>query len=492
MSLYDPPTQTPTDPGPVTPTPTDTASATGAATGSGSSTATATGAATGAGSNAPSAPGALVPGSPTSSPGQVSSFTPTIPPPYDPALLSIPDDHVAFVRLGATVTPVIGNRAKPYPTLAAAFAAVEAAAGGAGAYMLDLGVGSFSLTLTERVIGVLLQMRGPAEALCSVTVSVTGTSQPSLGSDGPPITILQQGVTVSVTSRGGIGYPAYDGDFPSDGNSNSVCISGGACSYLSSPSSSVYSGQSACNFYGVRFTNDPSHYTLGYTYTQFYGCDLTGPAGMFGSIPQDMGGNSGVNFPAAISAIVAGLLPPVGAQVKSAGFYPSVGGYYITTGTFTLGSSWWEPTASQVGDSYTILVAAGVLTFADGTILMPSSTPVQRIWNGSAWTTFTGRNQQVISTGSNLTLTTAHNGKLIRVTASCQITMPTSSSITGPFQVEFIFEGTSGQITFAAGSGNTLNSYPNGNLKLAAKFAKATIDRTTTNTYNLSSPFLTA
>jgi hypothetical protein len=104
-------------------------------------------------------------------------------------------------------------------------------------------------------------------------------------------------------------------------------------------------------------------------------------------------------------------------------------------------------------------------------------------WNSLAYGGLTGgfdSTQEIVSVGTSRALTSADTGKLITNSAAITITV---EGIAVGKQVDFV-QTNAEQITFAAGSGVTLNS-KNGNLKTATQYSPASIKCIATDSYIL-------
>jgi hypothetical protein len=104
-------------------------------------------------------------------------------------------------------------------------------------------------------------------------------------------------------------------------------------------------------------------------------------------------------------------------------------------------------------------------------------------WNSLAYGGIEGgfnSTQEIVSVGTSRALTSADTGKLITNSAAITITV---EGIAVGKQVDFV-QTNAAQITFAAGSGVTLNSKA-GNLKTAAQYSPASIKCIATNSYIL-------
>lgn len=88
------------------------------------------------------------------------------------------------------------------------------------------------------------------------------------------------------------------------------------------------------------------------------------------------------------------------------------------------------------------------------------------------------------NSATSITLADADNNKIIRCTAATAVTITVPSTLAAGFSCMVIQAGT-GQVTFAQGSGATLNSYGN-LLKTAGQHAPASLMRVGAGIYNLS------
>jgi hypothetical protein len=114
---------------------------------------------------------------------------------------------------------------------------------------------------------------------------------------------------------------------------------------------------------------------------------------------------------------------------------------------------------------------AAIETPLEGQLTYLSGSNVYQWWNGSAWT-------DLISTGSvsnktaNYTTVATDAGNTINSTSTA-ITVTVSNTLTAGQRIDFVQTG-AGQITFAAGSGVTLNSR-GAKLKTAGQYSGATV-----------------
>jgi hypothetical protein len=115
--------------------------------------------------------------------------------------------------------------------------------------------------------------------------------------------------------------------------------------------------------------------------------------------------------------------------------------------------------------------SAAIETPLEGQLTYLSGSNVYQYYNGSAWT-------DLISTGSvsnktaNYTTASTDAGNTINSTGSA-ITVTVSNTLTAGQRIDFVQTG-SGQITFAAGSGVTLNS-KGSKLKTAGQYSAASV-----------------
>ncbi len=115
--------------------------------------------------------------------------------------------------------------------------------------------------------------------------------------------------------------------------------------------------------------------------------------------------------------------------------------------------------------------SAAIETPLEGQLTYLTGTNVFQYYNGSAWT-------DLLSTGSvsnktaNYTTAATDAGNTINSTGSA-ITVTVSNTLTPGQRIDFVQTGT-GQITFAAGSGVTLNS-KDSKLKTAGQYSGATV-----------------
>lgn len=142
------------------------------------------------------------------------------------------------------------------------------------------------------------------------------------------------------------------------------------------------------------------------------------------------------------------------------------------------------------------LMNQAVISFATATARDAAlTTPVegQLVWledsnkyvyyTGSAWADLLPSTTQTVSDKSaNYTIVAGDNGAMIRSTGSA-ITI-TIANVLSPGQKIDFFQAGSGQITFAAGSGVTLNS-KSGNLKTSAQYVGATVQCMASGVYAL-------
>lgn len=114
---------------------------------------------------------------------------------------------------------------------------------------------------------------------------------------------------------------------------------------------------------------------------------------------------------------------------------------------------------------------AAIETPLEGQLTYLSGSNVYQYWSGSAWT-------DLIVTGSvsnktaNYTTVATDAGNTINSTSTA-ITVTVSNTLTAGQRIDFVQTG-AGQITFAAGSGVTLNSR-GAKLKTAGQYSGATV-----------------
>lgn len=90
----------------------------------------------------------------------------------------------------------------------------------------------------------------------------------------------------------------------------------------------------------------------------------------------------------------------------------------------------------------------------------------------------------VDNAGTSITLSDTYNNAVVRCTASTAVAITVPSTLVAGFSCMVIQAGT-GQVTFAAGSGATINSFGN-LLKTAGQHAPASIIQVGSGMYNLS------
>lgn len=114
---------------------------------------------------------------------------------------------------------------------------------------------------------------------------------------------------------------------------------------------------------------------------------------------------------------------------------------------------------------------AAIETPVEGQLTYLTGSNIYQFWNGSSWA-------DLLSTGSvnnktaNYTTAATDAGNTINSTGSA-ITVTVSNTLTAGQRIDFVQTG-SGQITFAAGSGVTLNS-KGAKLKTAGQYSGATV-----------------
>ncbi len=117
--------------------------------------------------------------------------------------------------------------------------------------------------------------------------------------------------------------------------------------------------------------------------------------------------------------------------------------------------------------------AAALTSPSEGMFTYLTGTNSFEYYTGSAWATVVPSQAQTVTDKSaNYTITSADAYSLIRSTGSA-ITITLNNVLTVGQRIDFYQAGT-GQITFAAGSGVTLQSKA-GNVKTSAQYAAATV-----------------
>lgn len=101
-------------------------------------------------------------------------------------------------------------------------------------------------------------------------------------------------------------------------------------------------------------------------------------------------------------------------------------------------------------------------------------------YNGSAWIDLNAAQQTVSDKTANYATVLADAGTLVRSTGSA-ITITVDNNLSIGQRIDFVQYGT-GQITFAAGSGVTLNSV-DGKLKTAKQYAGASVECVASGVY---------
>jgi len=144
-------------------------------------------------------------------------------------------------------------------------------------------------------------------------------------------------------------------------------------------------------------------------------------------------------------------------------------------------------------DINTYLMDQSVMTFASATARTSAiATPNEgmltwledvnkyQYYNGSAWADLISDAQTISDKTANYSIVAADSGKLIRST-NAAITITIDNVLTVGQRVDFAQYGT-GQVTFAAGSGVTLNS-ADGNLKTAKQYAGVSVECVASGVY---------
>jgi hypothetical protein len=110
---------------------------------------------------------------------------------------------------------------------------------------------------------------------------------------------------------------------------------------------------------------------------------------------------------------------------------------------------------------------------AEGQIVYLESTGAFLYWDGAAWTDLVALPTSTVSTKTaNYSTVAGDAGNTINSTGSA-ITITIDNNLSAAQRIDFVQTG-SGQITFAAGSGVTLNS-KGGKLKTAGQYSAATV-----------------
>jgi formylmethanofuran dehydrogenase subunit A len=141
----------------------------------------------------------------------------------------------------------------------------------------------------------------------------------------------------------------------------------------------------------------------------------------------------------------------------------------------------------------TYLMNQSVMVFATATArdaALPSPSEGMMVWlqdadkfvyySGTAWVQFEDAPQTISDKTANYAIVATDAGSLIRSTSTA-ITVTIDNVLTVGQRVDFAQYG-SGQVTFAAGSGVTLNS-ADGNLKTAKQYAGATVECVASGVY---------
>jgi len=115
---------------------------------------------------------------------------------------------------------------------------------------------------------------------------------------------------------------------------------------------------------------------------------------------------------------------------------------------------------------------AGIETPLEGQITYLTGTNVYQYYNGSAWVDLLPNAQTVSNISANYTIQATDVSKLIVSTGSA-VTVTIANVLSVGQRIDFLQDGT-GQITFAAGSGVTLQS-KGSKLKTAAQESAASV-----------------
>jgi hypothetical protein len=115
---------------------------------------------------------------------------------------------------------------------------------------------------------------------------------------------------------------------------------------------------------------------------------------------------------------------------------------------------------------------AGIETPLEGQLTYLTGSNVYQYYNGSAWVDLLPAAGSVTNKTANYTTAATDAGNTINSTGSA-ITVTISNTLSAGQRIDFVQTG-SGQITFAAGSGVTLNS-KGSKLKTAGQYSGATV-----------------
>lgn len=124
--------------------------------------------------------------------------------------------------------------------------------------------------------------------------------------------------------------------------------------------------------------------------------------------------------------------------------------------------------------------SAAIETPQEGQVTYLTGTNVFQYWTGSAWTDLLPSAGTVSDKSANYAIVAGDAGNTIRSTGSA-ITVTVNNVLSVGQRIDFAQFG-SGQITFAAGSGVTLNS-KGGKLKTAEQYSGATIQCVASGVY---------
>lgn len=145
-------------------------------------------------------------------------------------------------------------------------------------------------------------------------------------------------------------------------------------------------------------------------------------------------------------------------------------------------------------DLNTYLMNQSVMVFADSSARATAlTTPTEGMltwlesvnrfeyYSGSAWVELLGT--PISTKTANYSTVASDAGSTVVVNSASNLTVTIDDNLTAGQRIDFIRRG-SGTVTFAAGTGVTLNS-KSGNLKIAAQYAGATVICVATSTYIL-------
>jgi hypothetical protein len=128
--------------------------------------------------------------------------------------------------------------------------------------------------------------------------------------------------------------------------------------------------------------------------------------------------------------------------------------------------------------------ASAITSPVEGQLTWLEDSNKYQYYTGSAWADLipTASAQTISDKSANYTIVAGDNGAMIRSTGSA-ITITIADVLTPGQKIDF-YQAGSGQITFAAGSGVTLQS-KGGNLKTSAQYVGATVQCMASGIYAL-------